>query len=114
MLVVLHCGGSSSAASRGMKRVAILLAGIFLAAVTLLTPRVGLSGKKTWPVQPIAVNKATVEQLASLPGVGPVLAKRIVEFRVKHGPFRRLEDLLVIQGMSRKKFEFLKPHLRLD
>ena len=42
------------------------------------------------------------------------LAKRIVEFRVKHGPFRRLEDLLVIQGMSRKKFESLKPHLKLD
>lgn len=92
----------------------IFLIGAILGAVLLLVPGPSLAAKKTWPVQPIAINQATVEQLASLPGVGPVLARRIVEFRTKHGPFRRLEELLAIQGMSRKKFESLKPHLRLD
>ncbi len=92
----------------------IFLIGAILGAVLLLVPGPSLAAKKTWPAQPIAINQATVEQLASLPGVGPVLARRIVEFRTKHGPFRRLEELLAIQGMSRKKFESLKPHLRLN
>ena len=92
----------------------IILIGANLAAAVLLAPGPSLAAKKTWPAHPIAINQATVEQLTQLPGVGPVLARRIVEFRTKHGPFRRLEELLAIQGVSRKKFESWKPHLRLD
>ncbi|HEY4684205.1 MAG TPA: helix-hairpin-helix domain-containing protein [Candidatus Acidoferrales bacterium] len=92
----------------------IILIGAILAAAVLLAPGPSLAAKKTWPAHPIAINQATVEQLTQLPGVGPVLARRIVEFRTKHGPFRRLEEMLAIQGVSRKKFESWKPHLRLD
>ncbi len=106
------------AASQRMKHIRILLnlflLGTLLGTAVLLVPGLSLAAKKSWPAQPIAINKATVEQLSQLPGVGPVLAKRIVEFRTKHGPFRRLEELLAIQGVSRKKFESWKPHLRLD
>ncbi len=57
------------------------------------------------------INSATVEELASLPGVGPVLARRIVEYRSRHGPFRQPEDLLKIKGIGPARLARLKPYL---
>jgi len=42
------------------------------------------------------LNTATPKQLEALPGIGPVIAKRIVEFREKRGGYRRIEELLAI------------------
>jgi competence protein ComEA len=47
-------------------------------------------------------------ELETLPGVGPVLARRIVEFREKKGGFRRVEELLVIPGISERKWKLIK------
>ncbi len=63
--------------------------------------------------QLIDANKASVEDFARLPGIGPKLAERIVIFRKKHGPFRRVEDLLAIRGIGHKKWKALKPYLRV-
>lgn len=57
------------------------------------------------------INTATVEELASLPGVGPVLARRIVEYRSRYGPLRRPEDLLKIKGIGPARLARLKPYL---
>ena len=54
------------------------------------------------------LNTATVEQLDELPGVGPVLAGRIVEFREKRGGFRRVEELLAIPGISERRWQVLR------
>jgi competence protein ComEA len=54
------------------------------------------------------LNTATVQQLEALPGVGPVLAKRIVEFRQKKGGFKRVEELLAVPGISEKKWKVLR------
>ena len=59
--------------------------------------------------QPININTATVEELAKLPGIGEVIAQRIVNHREKSGKFRTLEELLVIRGISKKKLEKLRP-----
>ena len=61
----------------------------------------------------ISINAAGAEQLASLPGVGPATAQRIVEFRSKNGPFKRLEDLMSVQGIGEKKFARLKDSITL-
>jgi competence protein ComEA len=61
----------------------------------------------------IDVNQASEEDFARLPGIGPELARRIVAFREKHGPFRRVEDLLVIKGIGHKKWRKIRPHLRV-
>jgi competence ComEA-like helix-hairpin-helix protein len=63
--------------------------------------------------QLIDVNKASAEDFAQLPGIGPKLAERIVTFRKKHGPFRRVEDLLAIQGIGYGKWKAIRPYLRL-
>jgi competence protein ComEA len=62
---------------------------------------------------PIDLNTATVTQLEDLPGVGPVLAQRIIEWRTEHRRFTSVDELQEISGVGEKKFESLKPHVRV-
>jgi len=57
--------------------------------------------------QPIDVNAATEQQLDTLPGVGPSTARAIVAYRLQHGPFGRIEDLLNVRGIGPAKLEAL-------
>lgn len=61
----------------------------------------------------VDLNGATAKQLETLPGIGPALAGRIVEFREKNGPFKRVEDLLNVRGIGEKKFQKLEPLIRV-
>jgi competence protein ComEA len=51
----------------------------------------------------VAINRATASELETLPGVGPVLAARIVAHREKNGPFTEVEDLLQVSGIGESK-----------
>jgi competence protein ComEA len=57
------------------------------------------------------LNTATPKQLEELPGIGPALARRIIEFREKKGGFKRVEELLAIPGISEKKWKALQEHV---
>jgi len=70
-----------------------------------------VSQRKT--IEPVDINRASAEDFARLPGIGPELARRIVAFREKHGPFRRVEDLLVIRGVGHKKWRGIRGYLRV-
>ncbi len=59
--------------------------------------------------QPVDLNRATAADFDQLPGVGPVLAKRMVEYRKSVGRFHAVEDLRAVKGIGKKKFERLKP-----
>jgi competence protein ComEA len=61
----------------------------------------------------IDINQASPEDIQKLPGIGPALAQRIVAYRQKHGPFRRVEDLMVIKGIGIKKWKALRPYVRV-
>jgi competence protein ComEA len=56
----------------------------------------------------INLNTATVAELQTLPGIGPALAKRIIEFREKRHGFKKVEELLAIQGISEKKWRAIR------
>lgn len=62
----------------------------------------------------VNVNAGTTEELEALPGIGPVLARRIVDHRARHGPFQRLEDLLQIEGIGPKLLEKIRPLITVD
>lgn len=56
----------------------------------------------------VNLNTATTAELESLPGIGPVIASRIIEFRAKRGGFRRIEELLAIPGISEGRWQVLR------
>jgi competence ComEA-like helix-hairpin-helix protein len=67
--------------------------------------------KKKPPDHPIDLNVANIKELEELPGVGQTTAQAILDFREKSGRFRRVEDLLVIRGISQAKLEKMRPYL---
>ena len=62
----------------------------------------------------IDVNLASAEELATLPGVGEVLAARIVAWRAENGPFRDVEALTEVPGIGEGKLEAMRDYIRLD
>ncbi len=62
-------------------------------------------------VPPIDINTATVAELDGLPGIGPVLAQRIVDYRTEQGPFSTVEELAEVQGISEKMVDELRSRL---
>ena len=63
--------------------------------------------------QKIHLNTATAAELDALPGVGPVIAARIILFRETNGPFKTLEDLLDVPGIGEAKLADLRDHLQV-
>lgn len=62
---------------------------------------------------PVHINSATMSELDSLPGIGPVMANRILQYRKKNGLFTSIADLRKVLGMGKAKYEALKPLVRL-
>lgn len=65
------------------------------------------------PQGAVAVNEAGADELDALPGVGPAIARRIIEEREKNGPFFFPEDLLNVKGIGEKTLDKLLSHIRL-
>ncbi len=61
----------------------------------------------------VNINTASVEELTKLPGVGPKVAQRIVDYREAHGPFQSVEELLKVKGIGPKRLERLRPLITL-
>ena len=70
------------------------------------------AGDKRSP--PINLNTATSEELETLPGVGKIIAQRIVAHRQRYGPFRRVEHLMMVRGISDRKFRAIRTLIRID
>jgi competence protein ComEA len=63
------------------------------------------------PATVVNINTATAAELQELPGVGAKTAARIVDYRTKKGPFRKIEELMNVQGVGEKSFLKLRPQL---
>lgn len=59
----------------------------------------------TTPAGPINLNTATAEQLQTLPGIGPVIAARIIDYRTQYGEFGSVAELIAVSGIGEKKLE---------
>ncbi|MFC8224325.1 helix-hairpin-helix domain-containing protein [Streptomyces sp. NPDC057287] len=73
----------------------------------------GPGAGRTGPTAPLSLGTATVEQLETLPGVGPVLAQHIVDYRTEHGGYRSVDELREVDGIGDRRFADLRPLVRL-
>ena len=62
----------------------------------------------------VDLNRASEGELDRLPGIGPVLAARIVEYRLRHGPFRAVEELRAVRGIGPRLLARLAPRLTVE
>ena len=62
----------------------------------------------------VDVNTADQALLETLPGIGPTLAGRIIDYRDENGPFRSAEELLEVKGIGKATLEELRPHIALE
>jgi competence protein ComEA len=60
---------------------------------------------------PVDINSADSAALQTVPGIGPVIAQRIIDYRSQYGPFARVEDLIQVSGIGDKKLAQMQPYL---
>ena len=71
------------------------------------------SAGKAAPAGAININTASAAELETLPGIGAKTAARIVEYRQKNGPFKKVEELMNVRGVGEKNFLKLKPQITI-
>jgi competence protein ComEA len=83
-------------------------------AQTSVPPRPsGHSTAKPALTAPLNINTASATELEALPGIGAKTAARIVEYRQKNGPFKKVEELMNVRGVGEKNFLKLKPQITI-
>ncbi|WP_406459897.1 ComEA family DNA-binding protein [Streptomyces sp. NBC_01622] len=70
------------------------------------------TGAVAAPGAPVSLNTATADQLNTLPGVGPVLAQHIIDYRTQHGGFRSVDELRQVNGIGDRRFADLRDLVR--
>ena len=98
---------------------ALLILGLCLGLVGLVadgSPAAAAPAKKASAAEQgkININSASEIELTKIPGVGPALAKRIIEFREQHGPFRRLEDIMKVRGIGEKSYQKMRAYITVE
>ena len=77
-----------------------------------LAPASALAQKSKAPsTEKVNINTGTLEQLQTLPGIGPSTAKKIIELRTKNGKFSKIEEILNVKGIGEKQFQKMKDRL---
>lgn len=89
---------------------------VYVDLATVSSPSVQSGSVKTVVKKksgPININRATAGELDSLPGIGPVLASRIIDYRKSNGPFTSVDDLQKVSGIGVSKFAQFKSKVRV-
>jgi len=85
--------------------------GVFLALLMLAGAALPPPAAAQPPGEKVNINTAAVDDLVTLPGIGKSYAQRIVEYRDKNGPFKKVEDLLNVRGIGEKTFERIRDRI---
>ncbi|MDM8548702.1 helix-hairpin-helix domain-containing protein [Desulfobacterales bacterium HSG2] len=91
-----------------MKKVKLSL-GLFVAVLLIVS-----AAGTLWAGDKININTASIKELSQLDNIGPSKAKKIMEYREKNGPFKKLEDIKKVKGIGTKTFALNKEHITLE
>lgn len=94
-------------------RIKIIVLFIFSFAINSVALPVAASKSQSRAEERIAINTASIGELMQLPGIGPTLAARIVEHRRKYGGFKRPQDVIIVRGMSAKRYRRIAHLIRI-
>lgn len=99
-----------------MDRVLFLTLTLILVSGCQIQPTVRNTAPDAVPERGVAINinTASLNELQRIPHVGEKVAARIIEHRDINGPFRRVEHLMLIQGISDKRFRKIRPLVRVE
>lgn len=90
--------------------VTFIAGGLNMMAASRLHAAPKANAQITAPVM-VNINKAGVEELDKIRGVGPAMAQRIVEFREQNGPFKTVDDLVQVRGIGGSKLQKIKDQI---
>jgi competence protein ComEA len=100
----------------------LFLSLVLVSAAVIATPSTGAAAQSSSSTRSSAkaaftgtlnINTASVEEFEALPGIGAKTAALIVEYRQKNGPFKKVEDLMLVRGIGEKNFLKFKPQLAI-
>jgi competence protein ComEA len=94
-----------------MKIRRVVVGALAFALAAFLSSGLAIAAGKPAPTGKVNINTASVEQLTTLPGVGPALAARIVEHRQKAGSFKAPAELMTVKGIGEKNFSKIQGYL---
>ena len=105
---VARAGGTTRAAQLELLNLAALVADGEQVVVPRRGEAVAATGASSAPTGPVHLNSATLEQLDALPGVGPVTAQKIVDYRTQHGGFGSVDELDAVPGIGPSRLADLR------
>ncbi len=96
-----------------MKLNRIVATGLALVLGFVMSSGLALAAAKPVPTGKVNINSASADQFTALPGVGPKLAARIVEYRQKAGSFKTTQELMNVKGIGEKNLVKIQAYLTL-
>ncbi len=94
--------------------VLLVLSFLFVSCNTKETQQILTPENVVKAANAININTATAEELEKLPNIGAKLANNIIEYREKYGTFRRAEHLILVQGISDKRFREMQNLIKVE
>ena len=92
---------------------ALVVVSLFAVSPHAAVAQTAVNTARTTPAGVVNINTASAGDFEALPGIGAKMAARIIEYRQKNGPFKKVEELMNVRGIGEKNFLKLKSQLTL-
>jgi comEA protein len=97
---------------KNMKSSQVMI-GMVLVAVVAMSILSPLQAQSQSTTKKVNINTANLEELQTLPRIGEKVAQRIIDYREEHGEFKKIEELMKVQGVGEKIFKLIKDKIEV-